>query len=94
MPHRNKTEGLGTIVSLLTSREFHFHFNLTKMQFDEALEAVNKKREGAKCKNSKAAIAARGSDDKKNLPQLPSIGTSTMVRTDKATGMVAMQVRN
>ena len=57
--------GLGAMVSLLISREFHFNFNSTKIQFDKVLEAANNKRDRTKYLNSKAAIAVHGSNDKK-----------------------------
>ena len=41
MPQRNKTEGLGTMASLLMSRDFRFDFNLREEHMIKVLKSVN-----------------------------------------------------
>ena len=48
MSQRNKTEGLGTMMSLFMSREFMFDFNLSEEEMIEVLKVANNKRKHEK----------------------------------------------
>ena len=53
MSQRNKTEGQGTMMSLLMSREFRFDFNLSEEQKFEVLKVANCKRKCEENTNKK-----------------------------------------
>ena len=67
----NKTEDLGTMVSMLTVRKFYFSFHLPKHDAAEVLNDANKIIKGTKHANSDAAVALCGSDEKKDLTSTP-----------------------
>ena len=67
----NKTEGLGVILSLLTSREFGFTFNLIDEQWGMILSETNKKRKNQHCLNEDAGTKVLGTSFKPLLNKNP-----------------------
>ena len=67
--YRNKTEGLGTMVSLIIAREFRFDFCLTPEKMSRALELVNLKRRGTEYCNKRAVLAVYNKIDKPLLTE-------------------------
>ena len=64
-----KDDGQGLMISAFQSREFGFGMNIT----DEELQKINETRRGEKYADEAAAIAKRGTADKKDLKHSPFI---------------------
>jgi hypothetical protein len=64
-----KDDGQGLMISAFQSREFGFGMNIT----DEELQKINETRRGKKYADEAAAIAKRGTADKKDLKHSPFI---------------------
>ena len=61
---RNKTEGIGIVVSLLISREFRWTFGLNDGQLKKVLASVNNNRKYNIYHNPKVAMVALGANEK------------------------------
>ena len=64
IPQRNKTEGIGVMISLCITREFGWNFNLNEEELKKVLSKVNAKRENEHYLNIDAAITLFGSSEK------------------------------
>ena len=61
---RTKTDGQGTMLSMLIAREFGFTFNLIEEELMKVLSKVNEKRKNVHYLNSKAAMELHGTTKK------------------------------
>ena len=71
MAKRNKTEGLGIMISILISREFGWTFGLKDKELARVLKKVNENHNKQHYVNTKAANAVHNSTLKPKLTETP-----------------------